>query len=286
MGIRPFNIQIEIYRFMLDIEQLLPLVLTKEDIIGLSSDMVVLEDGEEENDLLDQDARAFLQFYSHGYKVYPYAKLNSSEKKRKFTVAGIVSDEPRTGTYTRQNGEPGRFMAVPLMDSTGHVDLMVWSETEIDSLQMANIKKDDILVLIGVKFNSGKQGDHITLAQPHLIKINPVGFTKEHFAVNEQEFLLLSEIEDNVGKVVDVKGILVEKGRLISFTRKDGSQGKVIHIKVFDSTSTAPVTLWDQFAEKVADTSISAELILRKMRIKGEENGVVLHSTNSTEIEP
>lgn len=271
---------------MLDIEQLIPLVLTKEDIIGLSSDMVVLEDEEEEFELLDDDARAFLHFYSHGYRIYPYARLNSFEKRRKFTVAAFVSDEPRLGTYTRQNGEPGRFMAVPLMDTSAQLDLMIWSESEIDSPQMTGIKKEDILIIVGVKFNTGKQGAHMTLAQPHILKINPACFTKEHFTTNEQEFLPLCEIEDNVGNIVDVKGILVEKGRLISFTRKDGTEGKVTHIKVFDPSSTAPVTLWDQFAEKAADTHVSAEMILRKMRIKGEENAVVLHSTSGTEIEP
>jgi len=271
---------------MLDIEQLLPLALTKEDIIGLSSDMVVLEGEDEGSELLDEDARAFFQFYSHGYRIYPYAKLGSFEKKRKFTVVGMVSEDPRTGTYTRKDGEQGRFLAVPLKDTSGQLDLMVWSDSEIDSLQKANLKRDDILVLVGIKFNSGKQGAHITLAQPHLLKINPKGFTKEHFTHDIPEFLPLSEIEDNVGKVVDVKGILVERGRLASFTRKDGSEGKVVHIKLFDSTSTAPVTLWDHLAEKVANTSVSAEMIFRKMRIKGEENGIVLHSTNGTIVEP
>jgi hypothetical protein len=283
---------------MLDIEQLIPLVLTREDLIDLSSDMVVLEDEEEGSELLDETARAFFHFYSHGYKIYPYAKLNSFEKpkgsferkppkkRRKFTTAAIVSDEPRVGTYTRQTGEPGRFMAVPLKDSSGQLDLMVWSETEIDSLQMAGVKKEDVLVIVGAKFNSGKQGPHLSLAQPHIIKINPKGLTQEHFSSHEQEFHPLSDMEDNVGKVVDVKGILVEKGRLISFTRKDGSEGKVTHIKVFDSSSTAPVTLWDDIAETVADMGISTEMILRKMRIKSEDGAVVLHSTNATEIGP
>ena len=273
---------------MLDIEQLIPVVLTKEDLIELSSDMVVLEDedpeGQDSTELLDPDARAFLQFYELGYRIYPYTHLAKFEKRKKYTVAAIVSNDPRTGDYTRPNGDPGKFMAIPLKDPSGQIDLMIWSDSEMGSLGMANIKKGDLLLVVGAKFNEGKRGVHITLAKPYVIKVNPKGFTKEHFTIHEQEFLPLNEIEDNVGRVVDVKGVLVEKGRLIDFDRKDGSKGKVMHIKIFDSTSTAPLTLWDFLAEKVGNLSISTEIVLRRMRIKVEDEGVVLHSSSSSEM--
>jgi hypothetical protein len=86
-------------------------------------------------------------------------------------------------------------------------------------------------------------------------------------------------------ELVEISGVLVEKSRLIDFTRDDGSAGKVLHIGVYDSPHTTAVTLWDELAEMVYRMALSTKVSLGSLRPRTEDGKAVLHSTDTTKIE-
>jgi len=280
-----FNYLWEVSEIMLNIKQLISLAITKEDLIGLSSDLVPLGEDTAYDDLLDDDARVFMDFYRQGYRIYPYKRLHELDYKQRSTIVGVVQSTPRVGEYTRKSGEPGRFLAITLKDPSGSIDLLVWSENEINELTSRGIKEEDVLLVIGAKLNKGNRGDHLGLAQPFIIKIDPPEIVQEVlFNKQEYDFLALDQIEKNIGSTVDIKGVLVEKGRPITFERKDGTEGVVLHLKVFDSSATVSITLWDPIAEMASELTISQEVVFRDLRVKNEDGGVILHSTGNTTI--
>ncbi|MDD1720418.1 MAG: OB-fold nucleic acid binding domain-containing protein [Euryarchaeota archaeon] len=54
---------------------------------------------------------------------------------------------------------------------------------------------------------------------------------------------------------VDISGVVLEVGPVRTFSRRDGSVGKVASISIGDQTGTIRVTLWDTMADKASDFS-------------------------------
>ncbi len=54
---------------------------------------------------------------------------------------------------------------------------------------------------------------------------------------------------------VDISGAVLDVGAVRTFSRRDGSIGKVASISIGDKTGTIRVTLWDAMAEKASDFS-------------------------------
>ena len=126
-----------------------------------------------------------------------------------------------------------------------------------------------------------------TPAAEPMIKIDPPGLMAKHFEPVDDtvsDITALSDLEECTGFIVNVRGVLTDKGRPTVFTRKNGGSGKVAHVRLFDSSATANATLWDEAATAIEDKEIGVEVTLTALRVRMDTSGLTLHSTNFTKV--
>ena len=72
----------------------------------------------------------------------------------------------------------------------------------------------------------------------------------EKAGVDVAEWTPLSAFEDNAE--VSVRATVAEVGAVREFSRRDGSQGRVVNAVLRDATGTCRLTLWDEDVDLVA----------------------------------
>lgn len=270
------------------ISMLISLAITSEDLTMLSRGIVPPLPDWEYLDVLDEQAKSFMGFLTSGQNVPKYTMLKDLITNERCSIAALVEDAPRIVEYTDRSGIPAKFASLWVRDCTGTRELMFWDKDDVALAQTDAVRKGTILLILGAKLVTGKQGHYLSLASPHVIKFDPQGFKAKHFEpgddTNVNDITALSDLEECNGFVVNVRGVLTEKGRTTTFTRKRGGNGKVSHVRIFDSSATANVTLWDEAATAIEDKDMGVEVTLTALRVRMENAGLTLHSTNSSKV--
>lgn len=98
----------------------------------------------------------------------------------------------------------------------------------------------------------------------------------------EEEFVNLEDLKES--KSVNVKGNIAEKGRLIKF-KKDGKEGKVYTIEIFDGTSQTKVVFWGRRTEIAENLDIGDEIVIKSAIAKLKNEKIELHIGEKTTVE-
>lgn len=271
-----------------DISMLISLTITSKDLTMLSRGTMPPLPDWEYLDVLDEQAKSFLGFLASGQSVPKYTMLNDLITNERCSIAALVEDAPRIVDYTDRSGIPAKFASMWVRDCTGTRELMFWDKDDVALAQTDAVRKGTILLILGAKLVIGKQGPYLSLVTPHVIKIDPPGFKVKHFEpMNDamaNDIIALSDLEDCIGFVANVRGVLTERGGTTTFTRKSGGKGKVSHVRLFDSSASANVTLWDEAATAIEDKEIGIEVTITALRVRMDTAGLTLHSTNSSKV--
>jgi len=270
------------------LEMLAALAITEDDIKALGRGFEPTHADWEYLDLLDDAAKSMFSFYWSGQGIPRYKPLSDLKPNERCTVVALVEKDPRLSQYTTKTGDAGKFASIWIRDMSGTRELMLWDKDEVALAEVGGIKQGSVLMLLGARLAEGKQGLNLSLGTPHVIKIDPPGIQAKYFDPQGQsgttDIAALSDIDSSMGLIVNIKGILTEKGKFTTFKRKSGGQGTVVHVRLFDSTATANVTLWDDAAAAVEFKEIGSETILTSLRVKMDTAGLTLHSTNATKV--
>ncbi|MFW9844340.1 MAG: OB-fold nucleic acid binding domain-containing protein, partial [Candidatus Thorarchaeota archaeon] len=181
-------------------------------------------------------------------------------------IEGKIATIYDVKTFSRKDGGEGQVQNIIIADETGKVRVTFWSE-DIDKI--AKAKEGDVIRIVhgyvkegfrgGVEYQVGKRSE---------ITLNPKG--------SKLKQLDLSKIADDasssgtgtsyesIGKTaigelalgmgdVDVEGKVVTAYDVKTFTRKDGTEGKLRNVVIADQTSKIRVTFWGDDVETVAD---------------------------------
>ncbi|MCX9085467.1 MAG: OB-fold nucleic acid binding domain-containing protein [Candidatus Methanoperedens sp.] len=143
----------------------------------------------------------------------------------------------------------GHVVNLNLADDTGSIRAALWDEA-CDLVKIGDIKMGQTLKVKGyvkqgqrgLEINVGKGGGIEHLEKEVNVNIKPHKINEIKTGMNGLNI---------VGKVLDL-------GKVRTFSRKDGSSGKVTNITIGDDTGKIRVTLWDAKAEnpgvKVGET--------------------------------
>src|SRR5450759_3883763 len=171
--------------------------------------------------------------------------------------------------FSRDNDSMGRVVNLNLADETGSIRAALWDEA-CDLVKIGDIKMGQTLKVKGyvkqgqrgIEINVGKGGGIEHIEKDVNVNIKPHKINEIKAGMNGLNVL---------GNVLDI-------GKVRTFSRKDGTAGKVANITIGDDTGKIRVTLWDAKAE---NPGVKVGEIVEVMNAYARENTF----SNSTELQ-
>lgn len=160
---------------------------------------------------------------------------------------------------------------------------------------MFNIPYDDLIERVCNK--TGKSKEEIEKMVKDKIKELSGLLTKEgaaHIVANDLGIELVEALDGRVKlesivdglRAVETIGRVSRVFELRSFTRKDGSEGKVLPFLIIDNTGSIRVVLWDDMAEKFSKIKEGNVVLIKNAMAKKNRNGQIeLHLNKSSTLE-
>lgn len=222
----------------------------------------------EMNGLCDSKTAAMLVANEFGMNETVKIKDMTADKGNIVFLAKVISIGD-IKEFSRDNDTTGRVVNLNLADDTGSIRAALWDEA-CDLVKIGDIKMGQTLKVKGyvkqgqrgIEVNVGKGGGIEHIEKEVNVNIKPHKINEIKAGMNGLNIL---------GKVLDL-------GKVRTFSRKDGTAGKVTNITIGDDTGKIRVTLWDAKAE---NPGIKVGEIVEVMNAYARENTF----SNSTELQ-
>ncbi|MBU3967780.1 MAG: replication factor A [Euryarchaeota archaeon] len=191
------------------------------------------------NGLCDLKTAAMLVSSELGVNEAVKIKDMSPDRSNVVFIAKVLSvSEIRE--FSRDNDTTGRVVNLNLADDTGSIKAALWDEA-CDLVKIGDIKPGQSLKVKGyvkegkggLEVNVGRGGGIEHIDKEVSVDIKPVKISEVKNGMNSLNM---------IGKIIDM-------GAVRTFSRKDGTAGKVRNITLGDDTGKIRLTLWDAKAD-------------------------------------
>lgn len=161
---------------------------------------------------------------------------------RAVAFVGKLSRTSPTREFSR-NGEVGYVANLVVSDETGSIRVVLWNDLakHVEQLQIGQTLK------IGGVVKEGPYGLEVNARE---IEVDESVPKTEVTSSKDKE-----TIADLIAglNAVEISGVILDVGSVRTFSKRDGSVGKVSNITIGDETGRVRVTLWDDLAEQAGD---------------------------------
>jgi len=186
------------------------------------------------------------------------------------TIVGrvIYINPPRS--FIKTNGEEGKMRTLYVADKTGILRVVAWGE-KADLLGPSDIGRI-------FKFSHGyvRRGYYGRL-ELHIgsrgnVEAAPLGVSKEEFPSIGEFFKIVGRIEKS-DRRVNTLGCIVNLFPVASFTRENGSTGKMRRIEIKDQSGRIMVVLWNDKVDDLSDIEMGKILGFFGAKVRENLNG-------------
>jgi len=196
---------------------------------------------EDMSGLCDEKTAALLVAHELGIDtVVQIAQIDG--QTRTVAFVGKLTRVSPTREFSR-DGDVGYVANLVVSDATGSIRVVLWNDLaqHVEELQVGQ-----------------------TLKIAGVARDGPYGIEVNAREIEVDESVVKTEMESPKGPEriagliaglngVDVSGVILEVDPVRTFSKRDGSVGKVTNVTIGDETGRVRVTLWDDIAENVAD---------------------------------
>jgi replication factor A1 len=198
-------------------------------------------------------------------EVETIADIEAGMEEARFVGKVVSVGELRTFERDGDDGE-GRVLNLELADETGRVRVALWdedataAEAELEPgmvLRVAGRPKDGYN---GLEVSADRvEGDEETEIDVDLAD----GSTVESLSLGQSD--------------VNVRGVVLDTGSVRTFSRDDGSEGRVSNLTLGDETGRVRVTMWDERADRVEELEAGATVEVVDGYVREREGDLELH---------
>ncbi|WP_435180874.1 single-stranded DNA binding protein [Halorussus sp. AFM4] len=237
----------------------------------------VEEKVEQMGGLADEETAAMLiahELDEEGGEVESVADIEPGMEEVKFVAKVVGVGDVRTFERDDEDREDGRVLNVEVADETGSVRITFWdkqADAGEDELEVG-----DVLRIAG-RPKEGYNGVEVNVDQAEPDDETDIDVQVQDTYRVEDLSLGLSDVNLR-GKVLDTDSVR-------TFSRDDGSEGKVANLKLGDPTGRIRVTLWDERTEAAErlDPGVSVEVVDGYVRER--DGDLELHVGNRGAVE-
>ncbi|MEM3607069.1 MAG: OB-fold nucleic acid binding domain-containing protein, partial [Candidatus Bathyarchaeia archaeon] len=190
-------------------------------------------------------------------------------------VGRVIIDWP-TQDFTKTNGEKSVVKRFLLADETGVIQCLAWGDKALTLQKAGELQGKIIKILHGYTREGLKTGVELHLGFKSLIVVSPY---------NESD-KSLPEVSKFINKIneaknltrVNVIGQVISQPKTSTFQYEAGA-GKVLRVKISDSTGEAVLVAWNEQAEKIKDVKVGDLIqIMNGKTASGVNGSIEIHA--------
>ena len=204
---------------------------------------------------------------------------------RDVTVTGRVMRLWPVRRFRKRDGSVGKMASFILADSTGSIRVVLWDDkADIVEEGWLEIGK---LVRVSHGYTREGLGGRVELHVGPMgsVEVNPPGVDEEDYPSPFPEPTEIASIGPEADRV-SVEGFISAMRPATSFTRPDGSPGKVLRLRISDETGSITCVLWNEAAEACEGLEIGSRLRLLGARVRESLTGQLeLHVERDVQVE-
>lgn len=165
------------------------------------------------------------------------------------TITALIRNIYDPKNFSRKDGTQGAVQNIHLVDKSGYCRLVLWDD-QIHHFKDMSASRGDFIRISGSfikesKFDGIKE---LSLNSRSQIDIDPKDIDKKEFPESLLSAKKISSL--SLGQTdIELIGKITAIRSASTFTKKDGSEGKVASIEIADETGKIKITLWDTTAD-------------------------------------
>ena len=188
-------------------------------------------------------------------------------------------------TFQRADGRQGKVLRMLIGDATGIVAVVFWDD-KADHIIASKVARGKIIrILHGYSRERQGTGEvEVNVGNRGSVYMEPLDAVDAEFPQMDSFFKTPGQV--SATGAVNVEGVIMGRSPSSTFTRKDGTEGKVIRLSLEEGGRQITVVLWDEKVEEAAKLGDGTRVRIIGANSKVRQGGgFEIHLNRSSEIE-
>lgn len=186
-------------------------------------------------------------------------------------------------TFSRQDGREGKVLRMLIGDSTGSVAAVFWDE-KADNVVASKITPGKIVRILHGYTRERRGEVEINVGSRGRMYMEPLDAVDENFPQVDSFYKTPGEIHRQ--GTVNLIGIVTDRYPTSTFTRRDGTPGKVARLVLEEGGGRINLVLWNERVDELGDVEVGTKLRLIGGSARLRDDGSIeVHTTWGTIFE-
>jgi len=186
-------------------------------------------------------------------------------------------------SFSRRDGREGKVLRMLLGDRTGSVAIVCWDE-KADHVAASKVKPGKIVRILHGYTRERRGEVEVNVGGRGQIYLEPLDAVEADYPPVESFFKTPADIH-GAGSV-NLTGVVVDRYPASTFTRRDGSVGKVARLVLEEGGGRINLVLWDDRVDELADVEVGTRLRLINGSARMRDDGrPEVHTMWATAVE-
>jgi replication factor A1 len=197
-------------------------------------------------------------------------------------ITGIILRVYHPIEFTREGGK-GLLAPILLHDGSESIRTILWG-SKARQISENHLRRGSVINLKQGYTKLGRSGN-LELHVGDRGFVNILTDVKKDMYPNPDNEIIDLDVIDEELQEIDTKGTVIKFGRLVTFNRADGTEGRVANVHIKGKQVNRRIVFWDQRAEEAFNFTRGDELLIQGINVKLDRDGnPELHSTRSTYV--
>jgi ssDNA-binding replication factor A large subunit len=186
-------------------------------------------------------------------------------------------------TFSRKDGREGKVLRMLVGDSTGSVSVVFWDD-KVDHVIASKISPGK-LVRILHGYTRERRGEiEVNMGNRGVVYLEPLDVVEGDFPEIASFFITPGEVRK--AGTVNMTGVVVDRFPVSTFTRQDGTEGKVSRLVLEEGGGRINLVLWDDKVDEFGQFDDGTRIRLLGGRARERDDGSIeVHTGWMSEFE-
>ncbi len=197
-------------------------------------------------------------------------------------ITGIILRVYHPIEFSREAGK-GLLAPILLHDGSDSIRTIFWG-TKAQQIAENHLRRGSVINLKQGYTKLGRSGNlELHIGDRGFVNIL-TDVKNDTYPDPDNEIIDLDVLDEEIMEI-DTKGTVIKLGRLVTFSRADGTEGRVANVHIKGTQISRRIVFWDQRAEEAFNFTRGDELLIQGVNVKLDRDGnPELHSTRSTYV--
>jgi len=199
------------------------------------------------------------------------------------SITGLVKDVIPVKEFARSNNRKGAVASVTLVDKTGEIRAVFWDE-KTRAIKSGNIKAGKVIKIVRGYVKEGRDGNPEINVGSRSAILYPTDTDLENIELKPTIITDFTGLTPNK-TISNIIGKVKRFFPITTFTKNDGSEGKVMRVILKGEKGSTILVLWDTLVSMFEGISEGDIIQVKNVYTRENRNGnIELHTTPQSEI--